>query len=94
MFLTAQLSGAERILLKLLSSIKHQYQEDVEILLISFDVSNMNLTTIELKQFASIKIKRDFSDVSILKNYKLDFIVCYFNGFWIEKFINTLKNIR
>jgi hypothetical protein len=94
MFLTAQLSGAERILLKLLSSIKHQYQEDVEILLISFDVSKMNLTIIELKQFSRIEIKRDFSDVSILKNYKLDFIVCYLNGFWIEKFINTLKNIR
>ena len=56
MFLTAQLSGAERILLKLLSSIKHQYQEDVEILLISFDVSKMNLTIIELKQFSRIEI--------------------------------------
>ena len=92
-FLNSQLRGIERSFLKLLSSIKHQYQ-DVEILLISFDVSKMNLTTIGLRQFSSIEIKRDFSDVSILKNYKLDFIVCYFNGFWIEKCINTLKNIR
>ena len=93
MFLNSQLRGIERSLVKLLSCIKHQYQ-DVEILLITYDVSKLNLPTIELKQFSRIEIKRCFSDVSILKNYKLDFIVCYFNGFWIEKFINTLKNIR
>ena len=87
MFVNSQLRGVERSLVKLLTCIKHQYQ-DVEILLISFDVSKINLTTIELKQFSSIEIKRDFSDVSILKNYKLDFIVFYCNGMWIEKFIS------
>jgi glycosyltransferase involved in cell wall biosynthesis len=87
-FSTSELRGIDRSLVKLLSSIKHQYQ-DVEILLIAYnDVSKLNLPTIELKQLSSIEIKRDFSDVSILKNYKLDFIVCYFNGFLIEKFIS------